>query len=344
MRKYLQNIFYDVPADGVGDGGDDYLVGADGAFAESWKNALPEELRESEAFEGVENFKDMATGYAKLKTAPPAAEPPGLIDKDGNFKENWWDDFDELKDDAKTLKLFSSPQSLAKSLANTKRMVGKPFDPANFADDNEKAEFYRKLGVPDEAKDYGFEKPENFPADRDYDSTHDDWFANIAKKYNLPKEAAEGIRNEFFTLQNNANQAATTEMATQHEESQKELENEWGAEGSSTYEANLKNANEAIDALNNISERDIRADIKSIGMDDSPILFRLLAMIGENVGESELAGVDKGAKGLTKQQIEDEIRQIESDPEFLKPHSKKQKEMVNRRSVLRHQLYGETQQ
>lgn len=327
MNKF-KNIFFYKEDDGGAGGGE----GGEGAPPEGGEATPPPAEGGTPPPEG---------GTPPPATPPASTDPLPLIDKDGNFKENWWEDYDDLKDDASILQNFKTPNGLAKSLANTKRMVGKPFDPNNFADDADKAKFYKELGVPDEATGYEFVQPEDFPADQKYDPTHDEWFANIAKKYNVPKEAATGIRKEYASIQFEAKKAATAEAATQHEKSMEKLENKFGPEGSTTYQASLDNVDSAITAMDNIYDGDLRADIKSIGMDDEPVMFMILEMIGANVGESELAGVEKGASGKTKDQALARIHEIEADPEFFKPNSQKQKDMVKERHALRKSIHGE---
>lgn len=324
MKKYLNNFFYKEEGSGGGDGGTPPPEGGDTTLPPAEGGATPTD-----------------GGTPPPATSPADDGPKPLIDSEGNFKENWWEDYEELKDDASILQNFKTPNGLAKSLANTKRMVGKPFDPNNFADDTEKAEFYRKLGVPEESNGYEFTKPDDFPEDMEYNEVQTEWFANLCKKYNIPKEGAQGMRKEYYEMMSESIKDAQASMDKKREQEQQMLEKYWGAEDSPTYKAELANAQKTIDAMDTIYDGDLREEIKNIGLGDNPTFFRILAVMGANIGETSLAGVDTGGSGKTKDQALARIHEIEADPEFLKPNSQKQKDMVAERHALRKLINGE---
>jgi hypothetical protein len=59
-------------------------------------------------------------------------------------------------------------------------------------------EAYRQAeGIPDSPEGYDF-KPPPLPEGVEYDDSGDKWFANIAKEYNVSKDVANAIRNEFI--------------------------------------------------------------------------------------------------------------------------------------------------
>lgn len=103
----------------------------------------------------------------------------------------------------KTFEKFSKSenftQDLAKSYAELEKMVGKPGVgvPGEDATDEQKASFYKAMGVPDEPAGYEFKRPDNIPEDQ-YDQAHADKWAQIFKENNIPASAANALREQFM--------------------------------------------------------------------------------------------------------------------------------------------------
>jgi len=264
-----------------------------------------------------------------------------IVNADGTLKDNWWESFDSTKEEGTMLKNFKTLEGLAKSFSNTKRMVGKPFDPTNFPDEASKKEFYEKLGVPETAEGYQLQKPDGFPEDMEFNQEQVNWFQNISKKYNLTKEQAQGVQNEYFNMMATANQSAQSEMNEVIKQQREELSKEWGEEGSTSWNANLEQAQKAIKAFSDISGRNVAEDIKSIGLDNNPTLFRLLSQIGANVGEKELAGVGTGNLSMTKEQAQNEYNSLLKDKALFNKHDPEHDQKIKRKSELMRIIHGD---
>lgn len=114
---------------------------------------------------------------------------------------------------AKFLKTENPVQELAKSLLEAQKQIGKPKVgvPGENATAEEKAAFFKSLGVPDDSKGYDFKKPDGLP-DEAYNPDHAAKWADLMKANNVPKAAANALRN-----------AMMEEMAGQAEASTKVL-------------------------------------------------------------------------------------------------------------------------
>jgi hypothetical protein len=96
-----------------------------------------------------------------------------------------------------TFEPFKDLTSLAKSYKETKSLVGKKFTPpSSDATPEEKASFYKSLGVPDSVDGYGLAAPDNLPEElKDkYDGESLKEFASAAHKLNLTPEQAKGLQ------------------------------------------------------------------------------------------------------------------------------------------------------
>lgn len=97
----------------------------------------------------------------------------------------------------KSLEKFKSVQDLAKSYVELEKQVGKPKVgvPDENSTDEQRAEFYKSLGVPDDAAGYEFKRPEALPEGVPYDEAHASKWADIFKEHNIPAEAANALRD-----------------------------------------------------------------------------------------------------------------------------------------------------
>ena len=101
-----------------------------------------------------------------------------------------------------SLKDVKDVQSLAKMYLDTKTKVGQQSGPLpENATDEQKAEFWQSMGVPESAEAYEFTMPEDLPdAMKDsYDQEHADKWAQFFHENNVPKELAHTLRNQFFS-------------------------------------------------------------------------------------------------------------------------------------------------
>lgn len=94
---------------------------------------------------------------------------------------------------------FDDPQKLAKSYAETKRLVGQKLGiPAADATPEAKAAFYEQLGVPKEAAGYGLGVPDGMPEDmaEKYKSDYLPAFLERGKRLNLTKDQLTALQQE----------------------------------------------------------------------------------------------------------------------------------------------------
>ena len=289
-------------------------------------------------------------GAAPAATAPPPAtaaqaESFVLSDEQGNLAENWWEHFDELKPHGATLQNFKTIQGLGKSFANTKAMVGKKFEPGQFADEQEESEFYKKLGVPEDSTGYEFKAPENLPEGITYNEEETKWFANIAKEAKLTKEQANLLRNKYNELHFESWKTAQAHQEQAFEQARETLAKEWGQPDSSTYKAEMSNAQKAINALEEEEGEgtNVRAEIEKMGLQNYPPLFKLLAKLGRNVGESEFAGIAMYQGGQTKDQLNARLNEIKTHPGFLDKSHPQHGDLMREKEKIYQSLYPEPQ-
>ncbi len=125
-----------------------------------------------------------------------------LLDESGNFTQNFYNSFE--KDDREAISQYKNPNELGKGHINLRRTFNKPADrvvvlPDDNSTDEERAEFHKRLGVPDEADHYEFKLNPDIK-NIELDDNRLKAFKDIAKKHNIPKSKFEGIVNDYLAM------------------------------------------------------------------------------------------------------------------------------------------------
>lgn len=277
------------------------------------------------------------TGAASSKGTAPATASSGRItdhlSEDGKFKTGW----------AKGLGLpdaweqkFTTPDALLKSHVTLEKMLGsqnKVALPGKNATPEERAAFFKTLGMPEKPDGYNSKPPETIngkPFPKDLFSEADaKQFANFAHTLGLTAEqhraliefdAARGLRG-------------VDEAKLGAEKSIKEavdaLKKDWGA----NYDANLALAERGAVACGFNGE-------ENAALANNPAFIRAMQKVGAMVGESALPGKG-GTAPIPAQQRIAEIQADKSHPYWNKAH-KLHSTAVREMQGLFEQLHGKT--
>ena len=306
---------------------EDFIVNPEGNFASNWIEKVDEDVRGS--LEGINNFNDMVKTIHQYKTAPPK-QVNGIADDKGNLSENWYEQFEELRDNP-SMKNFKTIEGLAKSLVNANKMVGKKLAPGEFISEEHKKEFYQSLGVPESIDGYELTKPEGHPDDVPYDQNQVDWFANKALEYNLTKEQAQGLRNDFYQLQMEAVKNGQAELENEIAQEREGLKAEWGND----YEKNLELARLV---LQKIDGGDVAEEL---GLDNNPRFAKFMYAISQTMGEDTLISVGKGGGAATIAEIKDNIASLQTHQGYLDPSHPEHKNIHRKIGEYFKQMYPE---
>jgi len=199
FMKYKINM-----KDGGGEGGGGEGGGSDDP---TFASTLPEEYRENAAFKDFKDIGGLASSFVNLQSMiGNSVRIPG----------------EDASDEDRTA--FND-----KLREKVPALMSRP----NFDDAEQTANFYKDLGVPDEAGSY--EIPQvDIPEGVNFDPESLIPFKDIAKKHNMTPGQFKGVMEDF--------QAMSFANATAQNESQKtamgELATEWGH----AYEGNMKTA------------------------------------------------------------------------------------------------------
>ncbi len=162
--------------------------------------------------------------------------------------------------------------------------------PGDNATEEERAEFYKKLGVPESEDGYEIQ------ADDRFDPTTIDLkgVKALAKDLGLTKTQANKLYKTMtdqvaaqFEAHESATKAAEAEALKLAEKAQADCDNSLKAEWGQKYEENNKLA---LRAINHLGGKSIMEELNKLGGGNSPLVFKMLAAIGQGLREDSATG------------------------------------------------------
>jgi hypothetical protein len=204
-----------------------------------------------------------------------------------------------------SIQKFKDVNSLAKSYTELQKLVGKEkvVIPKDDASPEEKASFFKKLGMPDEASKY--ETPELEVAEeiRMQDHTLESFKAKAHELGLTKKQFAELYAFQQEMSQNEFNNHLESTKKTA-EKTEFELRKEFGV----AYEAKIKGAQEVINTF--FKGKDIGKSFSVLANDKG--FVKAMAEVAEKLGEDVLTGTARSTK--TPAEAQSEINAIMGDP------------------------------
>lgn len=156
---------------------------------------------------------------------------------------SWRDEVPEDYREEKTLSKYQSVGDLAKGHVHLSRMMGNSVKiPGEDATDDERNDFYTKLGRPETADKYEYERPD-LPEGMAYDETSETAFKQLAHDQGLSQKQLGSILDFYnkFALDSQIDQKLKMDEA--YFKGEASLQKEWGMKG---YDRNVSIAQRAM--------------------------------------------------------------------------------------------------
>ena len=200
-----------------------------------------------------------------------------------------WRDLIEDEKLQKHAERFTSVDALVQANLESRQKLSKAIVPPGKDSDEEDVTAYREaLGVPKDVDGYEFPLPEGVERTDAMMDSEDHW-ANLFIDNNIPKATADVLINEFRG-EIEKMMAQKTEMdQTYTRESEETMRKEWAED----YDKNLIFASRASEQLLGDDFEDARYIETTDGkyVLDHPILVRMFAKLGRDMGEGALGSV-----------------------------------------------------
>lgn len=147
------------------------------------------------------------------------------------------------------------------------------------ATDEQKAAYYRAIGVPEKAEDYDVELAEG------QDATLAEWFKGTAFALGMPKDMAKALSVEWNKAIEKIAQAGITQAQKAHDEALEKVKQEWGDDAevrAETIKQGYKffGANPILDEL---LQSDIIIGDRKVKVGNHPGMVNLILEVGKRV-------------------------------------------------------------
>jgi len=247
-----------------------------------------------------------------------------IINGDGTFTDDWRNtvfpgDENAAIRENKTLGNIKDFKTLARQVISGESQIGKltggrafAILPNEHSTPEEIDEFHTKIGRPKESTEYGLQERQG--ADKEF-AAH---MEGVMHKAGVPKGIAEAITAGYEEWSKKVEEAQATEDKIADAKADKKIREIMG----STYDAQLANANLAIDALAAKIDPNFAAELKK----DIPFdvnAFQLFAKIGALVAEDPGLQSSTGNVGFTPKDALDKANEImQNNPYYISPEPK----------------------
>lgn len=270
-----------------------------------------------------------ASGAALLNGQAPAAaaQPP-------QGQKSWYADFDETTSAYVQNKGWQSPTDLLTSYRNLEKFAGGSKNllelPGPDADPAKMAEFYNKLGRPEDPGQYGIEPPENG------DPEMTNWFKTTAHELGLTTKQAQELFNRYNGFASEKMQSMGQQASQNAERDIASLKQEWGQ----GFDAQIDMGRRAAAALGFDADRLSKYE-SVLGTGE---MLKLFATLGSKMGEPTFADGGRsgsaGNFGITPAQAQQQLSELKMDKEFMGQYMAGNKDAVAKMQRLMGAAYA----
>ena len=259
----------------------------------------------------------------------------GGDDKDKKVSIKWPEGLEDSIKESEMLKPFIKKDgdlnyaSLLNAYYHTKKMVGKDkvVIPGENATDEEKADFFKKLGWTDDKEAYVVEKMENSLLDDKFVGKLKDW----AQENNIPIKTAQKLVSFMDEQTVELNGAEEAKIVESIENGLLGLKKEWGQ----SYEGNRYAARKVLHEL--IDDPEVTAAFKDPRLGANPAVLKAFAKVaGKVYGEDVFKGDPQYQGILSPAQAQERIDAIYADKDhaYHRGDEKATQEMLKLRDML----------
>lgn len=239
------------------------------------------------------------------------------------FKQGKWRDAlsEDIASDS-TLADYKDFESVVKSHNHLQRQFGR--DKIVIPKDDDKEgwkEVRKKLGWPEDRKEYDFSRPEEYPEDIPYDEDFESFYKRKAHNAGLSKKQAKKLYHKMVRY----NADRFKEMVGSHTERVQgdydKLKKEWGDK----YDSNVKIARQFI---NEHTDKSFKEWMDNSGMKDEPQLLKMAAAAGKALKPRTPGPGEKPKPRLSKSEAKSKMNKLMEDSAYFDNRNPKHDDVV----------------
>ena len=247
----------------------------------------------AESEEAEETTEDV--GEESTEDTSDDTEVEGDADE-GDASTDWRESIQDA-DLRKHAERFTTPEALVKANLDYRKKEGKSVSRLSEDSTDKEVDAYREaLGVPSDVDGYDFPLPEGFDRTDEMMDSEDTW-SNLFLNNNVPKETADVLVSAFREEITKLQSASADADAKYAKDSTDALRAEWKDD----YDKNLIFAARASEQLLGDDYQDARhiEDKSGAYILDNPIMAKMFATLGRQMGEGSLGSVVTGGERET---------------------------------------------
>ena len=236
----------------------------------------------------VEETAEETTEETTEDTTEETTEDTSEETTDEDLSTSWRDDIQD-EDLRKHAERFTTPEALVKANLDYRKKEGKSVARLSEESTEKEVENYREaVGVPTDVDGYEFPIPEGQERTEEIYDREDVW-ANLFLNNNVPKEAADAIFQQYKEEMEGMQNSVSERDAKFAEEGRASLKAEWKDD----YDKNMIFAARASENLFGEDYEYARYMEDRAGnyVLDNPLMARMFASLGRQMGEGSLGGV-----------------------------------------------------
>lgn len=223
---------------------------------------------------------------SQTKTNGAAGDAAVEPQPEGEPVADWRKDLPE--DLAKTAQKFTSPVEALKSYRELERRLGRSVTlPGQDATDEERAAFYKKLGVPDDPSKYEVKLPEDLPDElkpTEQGEKNIEAFKAAMHKAGATPAAVQAAVDTYYGMLKEVMEESRASAEREYEKTVAELEREWGQD----YKANVEYGKRMIREFDPDRRFALFLEKTEVGgktLDNHPEVVRFFAKAGRAMTE-----------------------------------------------------------
>lgn len=213
----------------------------------------------------------------------------GYLDTEGKFTEGWLDRLKGFDDSKQILGQFKDIDGVFKTLVSQQRLLGKKAEavivPNEKSTPEERAEFNKRMGLPETPDPYFQIKPANLPQDSEWNEGTAKELGQIAHKAGVTPKQWQTILDNISLYEAKDQEFKMQREAQEIEQGRKSLAEEWGDK----FDVNISKAKRLVQ----LGGGDLGDPaLRSAGM------VKMLARIADTLSDDKLVSSDSAATML----------------------------------------------
>lgn len=251
-------------------------------------------------------------------------DPPAVVASE----TTWRDSLPEDIRGNENFQKYSSLESFAKGHLNAVGMLGKPVELKVPEGNDERAEFYNKLGRPEVSSGYEFNTPDDVPEHmKAYADTRLNSFRDMCHSEGMSAAQATATYDWYM----NGNKEVMSKMETERTAELASMDNSLKTEWGEMYAPHLAASHRALEKF---GDEDLVRYLEESGLGNHPSMIKAFFEIGKGMMGDKFIEESQDSGGATPAEMDKQISSIQANPAYWNADSPERTSLVREMEEL----------